>query len=208
MREAQQVRRLAQFVEAGYTSFLTGYQPVDLLAQPGPNRFVRPGNAFVTLLVRDDIDQDQPCRCRFLLIGKHVGIESGLTLEPLQPFLGIEIVKIHRKMHGLDFVNTHRPVIMKYHSVGASGDLYGPAVNIKLDVGWHLAREAGFGDLEVALDPAVELGTDPKAGQAGSGEAYGALFRLAEEVAHSCSNRPPLCVDDDGHDCLRRSWRK
>ena len=208
MRKAQQFSRLAQIVETGNTSFFAGDQAVDLLAQPRPNGFVRPGNVFVTFLVRDDIDQNQACRRRGLLIGEHIGVERGLSLEPLQSFLGEEVVEIHRKMHGLDLVDPQRAVIVKNYSIGASGDLYGPAVDIELDVGRHLARESGLGDLEIALDPAVELGTDPKAGQAGPGQTDGPLFRLAEEVAHSCSNRPPLCVDDDGHDCLRRRWMK
>ena len=38
------------------------------------------------------------------------------------------------------------------------------------------------------------------------GCADGALFRLAEEVAHPCPDRPSLRVDNDGHDCLRLRW--
>ena len=101
------------------------------------------------------------------------------------------------------FVDPNSPVIGKNHAVGTSGDLYRPTVNVDLDLCRDLARKPGFGDFELALDPAVKLSADPKAGKAGPGEADGALFGLAEEVADSGPNRPQFCVDDDGHSCPR-----
>ncbi len=164
MGKAQHFGCLAELLEAGNSSLLSGNQAVDLLAKPCLNGIVRPGDVLVTFLVGDDVDQYQTCRRRLVPVGEHEGIEGGLAFESLEALLGVEIVEIHGKMHGFDLIDPNRPVVLKNHSVGASRDLYCPAVNIKLEVSRHFARETGFGDLEVALDSAVKLGADPQAG--------------------------------------------
>ena len=137
----------------------------------------------------------------------HEGVECSLAAKAVQPFLGVQIVKIDGEVQGLDLVDPDGPSIVKDHAVGAARDLHRPAVDLDLDLGRDLAPETGLRGFHVSLNASVELGADPEPGETGPGEPDRTLGGLAEDIPDPGTDPPPLEVDRDRHDRRRRrSW--
>ncbi len=199
---------LAEPLEACDPALLVCDQPVELLAQPGPHRIRFPRHLLVTLLLGDDVDQDQPHCRRPLGRREHQGVKGRLPAEPLQPLLGVQVVEVDREVQALDLVDPNRLAVCEHHAVRAPRDLRPPAVDLELELDRDLALIPGLGHLELGLQPPVELGADPQTRHAAAAEADGALRGLADEVADAGADRLPFEVDEDCHVCRRRRWTR
>ena len=204
VREGHAGGGLAESLETCDPALLVSDQPMELLAQPGPNRIRVPRHLLVALLLRDDVDQDQPHRRRPPGRREHQGVEGCLPAEPLQPFLGVQVAKVDREVQALDLVDPQRLSVGEDDAVRAARDLRPPAVDLDLELGGDLAPIPGLGRLELGLQPPVELGADPQSRHAAAAEADGALRGLADEVSDAGADRLPFEVDEDRHVCRRR----
>ena len=144
----------------------------------------------------NDVDQDQSGLSRVLGVGQHQRVEGDLSAESIEAFVGVEIVEIDREMKAFDLVDADRPAFVENHAVGAARDFNRPAINIEFHDGGDFTLEARLRGLEIALQPAVELRTDPEAGKAGPGETDRPRSRLAEQVADTGPDGLPFDVDD------------